>query len=94
MRLGRHASRFVEVDRRANGWPAQIREVDNLHHTILLLMQTDHPRPSRGQALLAPLMQLGKALVAGIVIAHAKTMNRFARILKTSSCRIYNPIRS
>lgn len=33
-------------------------------------------------------MQLSQALVSGIVIAHAQTMNCFASELKISSCRI------
>ena len=76
----RHAARLVKVDRHANRRPAQIRQFDNLHHAILLLMQTDD--------LFAPLMQFSQALVSGIVIAHAKTMNCFASQFTTSSCRI------
>lgn len=45
-------------------------------------MQTDH--------LLATLMQLGNALVAGIMVAHVKTMKCFAIISKTLACRIYS----
>jgi hypothetical protein len=37
----RHAARLVEVDRPTNGRPAQMREFGNLHHAILLLMQTN-----------------------------------------------------
>jgi hypothetical protein len=49
-------------------------------------MQTDD--------LFAPLMQLSQALVPRIVLAHAKTMNGFAKIIKTSSCRINRVQRS
>ena len=45
-------------------------------------MQTDN--------LLAPLVQLGKALMACIVVAHAKTMDCFAEMIKVSTCRVYN----
>jgi hypothetical protein len=34
-------------------------------------------------------VQLGNALSACIVFLHAKTMSCFARILKTSVCRVY-----
>ena len=44
-------------------------------------MQTDN--------LLAPLVQLGKALMACIMVAHAKTMRCFAKMIKTSVCRVY-----
>jgi len=37
-------------------------------------------------------MQLSQALVSGIVIAHAKTMNCFANQLKILSCRIYKQV--
>jgi len=40
--------------------------------------------------LLAPLVQLGKALMACIVVAHAKTMRCFAEMIKISVCRVYN----
>jgi len=39
--------------------------------------------------LLAPLVQLGKALMACIVVAHAKKMHCFAEVIKTSVCRVY-----
>jgi hypothetical protein len=39
--------------------------------------------------LLAPLVQLGKALSACIIVAHAKTMNCFACAIKISVCRVY-----
>ena len=45
-------------------------------------MQTDN--------LLAPLVQLGKALMACIMVAHAKTMRCFAKTIKTSVCRVYS----
>src|SRR5208282_4537701 len=83
LRLERgHAARLVEIDRRANGRPAQTGQLNDLHHAILLLMQTNN--------LLAPLVQLGKALIACIVVAHAKTMSRFADVIKTSTCLVYN----
>src|SRR5208337_2199383 len=40
--------------------------------------------------LLAPLVQLGKALMACIVVAHAKKMHCFAEVIKTSVCRVYS----
>ena len=76
-----HAARLVEVDRRANGRPAQTGQLNDLHHAILLLMQTDH--------LLAPLMQLRKALCACVILPHAKAMRCFARVFKASACRVY-----
>ena len=50
-----------------------MRELGNLHHAILLLMQTND--------LLAPLMQRRKAVVTGIVIAHAQNDELLRAIL-------------
>jgi hypothetical protein len=44
-------------------------------------MQTDN--------LLAPLVQLGKALRACIIVPHAKTMRCFDGNLKIAACRVY-----
>jgi len=45
---------LVKIDSGPDGWPAQTGQLNDLHHAKLPLMQTDN--------LLAPLVQLGKAL--------------------------------
>ena len=66
LRLERgHSARLVEINCRANGGPAQTAQLNDLHHAILLLMQPDN--------LLAPLVQLRKALSARVVVPHRKS---------------------
>ena len=61
---GRKTASLVKIDSGADSWPAQTGQLNDLHHAKLPLMQTDN--------LLAPLVQLGEALIACIVVAHAK----------------------
>ena len=81
---GRKTASLVKIDRGAGSRPAQTCQLNDLHHAKLPLMQTDN--------LLAPLVQLGKALMACIIVAHAKTMNCFAHVFKISVCRVYKSI--